>query len=158
MQKYAFNKNRHSVGIRKEQKLFSTRRKGVMFCKRYKFFSGSAKQSAKGVTKDARRSITHELYKRTLLDDEMVRLLNTRIASSKHRLHTIAVNKKSLSGYHDKRFILSDQVSTLPHGHSEIREDMFFRTIVSEPDWGAEDLGESEQESGQQAQYCSQQA
>ena len=152
IQKYAFNKNRHSVGIRKEPKLFSKRRKGVMLCKRCKFFSGSAKQSAKGVTKDARRSMTHELYKRTLLGGEVVRLLNTRIASSNHRLHTIAVNKKSLSGYDDKRFILSDQVSTLPYGHSAIRKDMFFRTIVNEPDWGADDLGENKQESGQQAQ------
>ena len=129
-----------------------------MLCKRYKFFSGSAKQSAKGVTKDARRSMTHELYKRTLLGGEVVRLLNNRIASSNHRFHTITVNKKSLSCYDDKRFIFSDQVSTLPYGHSAIREDMFFRTIVNEPEWGADDLGESEQESGQQAQDSSQQA
>ena len=122
------------------------------------FFSGPAKQLAKGVTKDARRNMTHELYKRTLLGGEVVRLLNTRIASSNHRLHTIVVNKKSLSGYDDKRFILSDQVSTLPYGHSAIREDMFFRAIVNEPDWGLDDFSESEQKSGQQAQDSSLQA
>ena len=108
------------------------------------------------MTKDARRSMTHELYKRTLLGGEVVRLLNTRIASSNHRLHTIAVNKKSLSGYDDKRFIMSDQVSMLPYGHRSIREDMFFKSIINEPDWGADDSGESEeieqqaQESGQE--------
>ena len=101
--------------------------------------------------------MTHELYKRTLLGGEVVRLLNTRIASSNHRLHTI-VNKKSLSGYDDKRFIFSDQVSTLPYGHSAIREDMFFRAIVNEPDWGLDDFSKSEQESGQQAQDSSLQA
>ena len=102
--------------------------------------------------------MTHELYKRTLLGGEVVRLLNTRIASSNHRLHTIVVNKKSLSGYDDKRFILIDQFSTLPYGHSAIKEDMFFRAIVNEPDWGLDDFSESEQESGQQAQDSSLQA
>ena len=102
--------------------------------------------------------MTHDLYKRTLLGGGVVRLLNTRIASSNHRLHTIVVNKKSLSGYDDKRFILSDQVSTLPYGHSAIREDMFFREIVNQPDWGLDDFSESEQESAQQAQDSSLQA
>ena len=122
------------------------------------FFSGCTKQSAKGVTKDARRSMTHELYKQTLLGGEVVRLLNTRIASSNHRLHTIVVNKKSLSGYDDKRFILSDQVSTLPYGHNSLREDMFYKTILDEPDWGSLDASENEQESTQQARDSSQQA
>ena len=81
----------------------------------------------------------------------MVRLLNTRLASSNHRLHTIVVKKKSLSGYDDKLFILSDQVSTLPYGHRAIREDMFFRAIGNEPDWGLDDFSKSEQESGHQA-------
>ena len=121
-------------------------------------FSGCTKQSANGVTKDARRSMTHELYKQTLLGGEVVRLLNTRIASSNHRLHTIVVNKKSLSGYDDKRFILSDQVSTLPYGHNSLREDMFYKTILDEPDWGSLYASENEQESTQQARDSSQQA
>ena len=102
--------------------------------------------------------MTHELYRQTLLGGEVVRLLNTRIASSNHRLHTIVVNKKSLSGYDDKRFILSDQVSTLPYGHNSLREDMFYKTILDEPDWGSLDASENEQESTQQARDSSQQA
>ena len=102
--------------------------------------------------------MTHELYKQILLGGEVVRLLNTRIASTNHRLHTIVVNKKSLSGYNEKRFIMNDQVSMLPYGHRSIREDMFFKSIMNEPDWGADDLGESEQESGQQAQESGQRA
>ena len=102
--------------------------------------------------------MTHELYKQTLLGGEVVRLLNTRIASSNHRLHTIVVNKKSLSGYDDKRFILSDQVSTLPYGHNSLREDMFYKTILDEPDWGSLDASQNEQESTQQARDSSQQA
>ena len=87
-----------------------------------------------------------------------MRLLNTRIASSNHRLHTIVVNKKSLSGYDDKRFILSDQVSTLPYGHNSLRGDMFYKTILDEPDWGSLDASQNEQESAQQARDSSQQA
>ena len=102
--------------------------------------------------------MTHELYKQTLLGGEVVRLLNTRIASSNHRLHTIVVNKKSLSGYDDKRFILSDQVSTLPYGHNSLREDMFYKAILDEPDWGSLDASQNEQESTQQARDSSQQA
>ena len=102
--------------------------------------------------------MTHEIYKQTLLGGEVVRLLNTRIASSNHRLHTIVVNKKSLSGYDDKRFILSDQVSTLPYGHNSLRDDMFYKAILDEPDWGSLDASQNEQESRQQAQDSSQQA
>ena len=119
--------------------------------KKQVFFSGPDKQSAKGVTRDARRSMTHELYKITLIGGEVVRLLNTRIASRNHRLHTIVVNKKLLSGYDDKRFILNDQVSTLPYGHQSLRDDMFFRTIVNDPDWGSEDE-ETEKEQQQKTQ------
>ena len=102
--------------------------------------------------------MTHGLYKWTLLGGEVVRLLKTRVASRNHRLHTSVVNKKSLSGYDDKRFILSDQVPTLPYGHSAKREDMLFRAIVNEPDWGPDDFSESEQKSGEQAQDSSRQA
>ena len=99
--------------------------------------------------------MTHELYKQTLLGGEVVRLLNTRIASSNHRLHTIVVNKKSLSGYDDKRFILSDQVSMLPYGHNSLREDMFYKTILDDPDWGLLDTSQNEQESTHLAQDSS---
>ena len=102
--------------------------------------------------------MTHELYKQTLLGGKVVRLLNTRIASSNHRLHTIVVNKKSLSGYDDKRFILSDQVSTLPYGYNSLRDDMFYKAILDEPDWGSLDASQNEQESTQQARDSSQQA
>ena len=37
-------------------------------------------------------------------------------------------------------------------------EDMFFKSIMNEPDWGADDSGESEQDRGQQAQESGQRA
>ena len=102
--------------------------------------------------------MTHELYKQTLLGGGVVRLLNTLIASSNHRLHTIVVNKNSLSGYDDKRFILSDQVSTLPYGHNSLREGVFEKAILDEPEWGLLDASQDGQESMQQARDSSQQA
>ena len=53
---------------------------------------------------------------------------------------------------------MSDQVSMLPYGHRSIREDMFFKSIMNEPDLGADDSGESEQDRGQQAQENGQRA
>ena len=67
-----------------------------------------------------------------------MRLINTRIASSKHQLQTINVNKKSLSGYDDKRYILCDHVLTLPFGHKSLREGMFFKMIEQDTVWGYE--------------------
>ena len=46
---------------------------------------------------------------------------------------------------------MNDQVSTLPYGHQSLRDDMFFRTIVNDPDWGSEDE-ESEKEQQQKTQ------
>ena len=99
------------------------------------FFAGTTKQSAKGVTKDARKKLNHYLYKQSILSGETVRRINTRIASSKLQLQTIVVNKKSLSGYDDNRFILSDHILTHPFGHKSLREEMFFKMIEQDPDW-----------------------
>ena len=78
--------------------------KGGRSSKRKVELSGSSKQSAKGVTMDARSKMAHEMYKQVLNGGETVRLVNTRTASSKFQLMTIVCNKKSLSGYDDKRF------------------------------------------------------
>ena len=66
-------------------------------------FLGSGKQSAKGVTKDARMRLNHYMYKDVLHKVNFVRMINTRIASSNHNITTIVTNKKLLSGYDDNR-------------------------------------------------------
>ena len=111
--------------------------------KNQKSILGSAKQSAKGVTKDARNKMAHEMYKQVLTGGETVRLVNTRIASSKHQLMTVVCNKKSLSVYDDKRYILDDRITTLPYGHHALREEMFMRNMVQDPDWSSSDEGET---------------
>ena len=81
--------------------------------------------------------MTHELYKQVLNGRETVRLVNTRIASSKHQLMTVVCNKKLLSGYDDKRYILDDMITTLPYGHNALQEEMFMRKILRDPDWSS---------------------
>ena len=98
------------------------------------------KQSAKGVTADARRRLTHEMFRKVLESGDFVRLVNTRIASSHHQLCTLVVNKKSLSGYYDKRYILPNKISTLPFGHFSLREEMFERAIADDTEWGLSEL------------------
>ena len=95
------------------------------------------------MTKDAIRMMTHELYKQVLTGGETVRLLNTRIASSKHQLMTFVRYKKSLSGYGDNRYILNDKITTLPCGNHALREEMFMRNVVQDPDWGSSDEEET---------------
>ena len=100
---------------------------------------GSAKQSAKGATKDARSKMTQELYKQVLNGRETVRLVNTRIASSKHQLMTNVCNKKWLSGYDDKRYIFDNMITTIPYGHHALREEMFMLKILRDSDWSSSD-------------------
>ena len=42
------------------------------------------------------------------------------IKSKKHELVTYESNKRSLSDFDDKRYILSDGINTLPYGHKDI--------------------------------------
>jgi hypothetical protein len=40
-----------------------------------------------------------------------------RIQSREHQVSTVMMRKKSLDWFDDKRHILPDGISTLPHGH-----------------------------------------
>ena len=42
------------------------------------------------------------------------------IKSRKHELVTYESNKRSLSDFDDKRYILDDEINTLPYGHKDI--------------------------------------
>ena len=52
-----------------------------------------------------------------LASGNLVRAENTRIISESHILNTVRANKIALSAYDDKRYNLSDGISTLPYGH-----------------------------------------
>ena len=72
---------------------------------------------------------------------------NTRITSKNHQLYTVSVNKKCLSAYDDKRYILEDGITTLPYGHYRVCElqqensnmadiRSLARDIEKDPYWG----------------------
>ncbi len=116
-------------------------------CSNYMLYiSGAHKQSAKGITKHAQRSLQHQKYKEVLSRKNIVRSINTRIHSKNHNIHTIRVNKVSLSCFDDKRFIFGNGITTLPYGHHLLRESVFERKIEKDLEWG-DTLWEEEIES-----------
>ena len=100
---------------------------------------GRQKLSAKGVCRFAQKELNHELYKKVLKTGESYKTVNMRIGSQKHQLQTIKTNKVSLSSFDDKRYVLEDGISTLPHGHYMIRDVHVEQDIVDEPEWGYEE-------------------
>ena len=83
------------------------------------------------------------MYKSVLTTGEEKRMINSRIASTGHQLQTVVVNKRSLSAYDDKRYILSDGITTLPYGHEETIENTFFKQILADDQWGLSESGSS---------------
>lgn len=107
---------------------------------------GKHKKSAKGVTKHAQKKLKHEAFKTVLTSALMVRVVNNRIASSNHRIETIATNKIALTSFDNKRYIMSDKISSLPFGHYSIRDDVFNRMILDDSDWAEDETSEASEE------------
>lgn len=88
----------------------------------YSFITASDEetQKAKGVNKSAIDAyITHETYKKTLQDD-VAQAFSTQFHAFRsvgHTIRTVAIRKKALNKFDDKRFILLDGVTTRAHGH-----------------------------------------
>jgi len=99
--------------------------KAKMYSLLYHDHSGRAVESkkAKDVKKcSLKRSITHRHYLNSLFNNSTYNTQMTTIRSYQHKLYTIEQNKKSLSSFDDKRYILNDGVSTIAHGHYKIKE------------------------------------
>ncbi|XP_078335323.1 uncharacterized protein LOC144626188 [Crassostrea virginica] len=79
------------------------------------------KKRAKGVSRVVVQSnIHHEHYKSCLLHRESRMEPMVTFRSFNHQLFTLVLNKTGLSPYDDKRYILSDGIHTLAHGHHRI--------------------------------------
>ncbi len=88
-------------------------------------YGDEVKKTAKGVKKyiiDTR--LKHDMYKSCLFNQESRRDSMNMIRSENHQLHTITVNKVSLSPFDDKRYLLSDGVTSLAYGHHAIIKDI----------------------------------
>jgi hypothetical protein len=81
-------------------------------------------KKAKGVkTCVVKKKLTHSDYKQCIFRNLAIYKSWTSIRSYNHQLFSINQNKKSLSTYDDKRYILDDGISTLPYGHYRITTD-----------------------------------
>ena len=87
--------------------------------------------------------LTHSMYKETVLSGTALRSTNTRIATNYHKLFTVVVNKISLSPFDKNQYIGADKICSLPFGHWSLRDEMFAREILQNPDWGESDQEES---------------
>ena len=73
--------------------------------------------TAKGVTKVAQRSYKHQHYKEVLEKRSTLMATNKTIRTFDHHLYSVQINKRGLSAYDDKKYILPCGVKTLSYGH-----------------------------------------
>ena len=79
------------------------------------------KMTAKGIKRSfVKNHLRHDMYLHTLRTGKITRAEFRRFQSKRHRVHTVNVNKICLSAFDNKRYILSDGVSTLAYGHCRI--------------------------------------
>ena len=109
---------------------------------------GYGKVSAKGTKKFAHSKLHHDMFKKThhdmfketLATADLFRIENFMIASEKHQLQTVCVNKTALSAYDDKRYINVDTTTTLPFGHFSLRDEYLTQKICEDSDWGSNQM------------------
>ena len=87
----------------------------------------AAKQACAGVKRSVvKQSLSHDLYKETLLGDGSGRppqdryINQTTIRSKAHQVSTITQHKVGLSALDQKRYVLWDNIHTYPFGHKNI--------------------------------------
>lgn len=81
-------------------------------------YDNKSMKKAKGVKKYViKKNINHADYRSSLFNSEEYLHQMNSIRSMKHILYSLRQNKRTLSAYDDKRFILGDGISTLPYGH-----------------------------------------
>ena len=82
--------------------------------------------TAKGITKAAQKSITHEHYRECLeFRNDPTSKGNTistvrTIRSYGHALYSISIQKRGLSAYDDKKYVKDNGIETLSYGHFRI--------------------------------------
>ena len=98
-----------------------------MYSVKYKSTSNEFQtmKKAKGVKKYVvKKHIDHEDYKKALFECKRYMHRMNSIRSEKHRVYTVGQNKSTLFSYDDKRYILSDGITTLAYGHYKINNNI----------------------------------
>jgi len=84
-------------------------------------YGGITKTAAKGVKKYIiKRHLKHESFKQCLTSQNIQQHSMNMIRSDHHKLYTINQTKITLSPFDDKRYLLSDGISSLAYGHYKI--------------------------------------
>ena len=75
-------------------------------------------KTAKGIKKNVVRNLLkHEDYKNTLFNNRQMFHKMKSIRSENHKIYSVEINKKSLSCFDDKRYILSNGIDSFAYGH-----------------------------------------
>ena len=78
-------------------------------------------KTCKGISKNVtKRDLEHEDYLSTLLNSKIEKHKIKTIRSDHHVVSSYEINKKSLSCYDDKRYILDDGITSYAYGHKKI--------------------------------------
>ena len=85
-----------------------------------KTFINAEVKKLKGIKRNVVKRLIHfENYKNCLYSGKNEYVSMVTFRSKKHKLQTIEQVKKALSRFDDKRFILSDGITTRAHGHTD---------------------------------------
>ena len=74
----------------------------------------------KSVYKGHNSNIGHAEFKDTYSNKEVIRHIMRSFKCIGHKIYTYESNETSLSVFDDKRYILKDEINTLPYGHKDI--------------------------------------
>ena len=89
--------------------------------KMYSYVGEDSGKRAKGVKKSVlKKTLTHEDYKKCLLDKKVFSRDMPGLRSYKHTIHGETIHKVALAPLDTKRYILEDGISTLAFGHVDI--------------------------------------
>ena len=87
----------------------------------YTMDNKQTKRTAKGITKNViQNNLSHDNYKKVLLDNDQIHHSMKTIRSVKHQLNSFELNKISLSCFDDKRYIHENGITSFAYGHYKI--------------------------------------
>ena len=78
---------------------------------------GREKKMAKGISKRVTDRLRHEEYRQALYNENSTTVIMQQIRSMKYDVFTVSLRKTGLSPYDDKRYVLSDRITTLAYSH-----------------------------------------
>lgn len=84
---------------------------------------GGENHKDKGISKRVTAQMKHEHFYKALMEEQTTEVSISRIASIHHELYAINVQKKGLSPFDDKRYVLHHKITTLAHGHYRIANE-----------------------------------